>query len=87
LLHHDSVGNLRFAKPVANNPYNGTVTATAYGLACPQQSVTLPLISGLPADAVDFIINSVYGVVFPDSEDCLTINVYAAVHSGCLDRV
>ncbi|KAI0036265.1 carotenoid ester lipase precursor [Vararia minispora EC-137] len=69
------VGNLRFAKPVANNPYNGTRTVTAYGPACPQQAITLPLISGLPADTVNFIVNTIFGAVFPDDEDCLTINV------------
>ncbi|VDC05627.1 unnamed protein product [Peniophora sp. CBMAI 1063] len=71
------VGDLRFNLPEAVDPYTGTYTVTAYGPACPQQSVDLPLISGLAGDAIDFIVNTIYGAVFPDDEDCLTINVVA----------
>ncbi|KZV64181.1 carotenoid ester lipase precursor [Peniophora sp. CONT] len=71
------VGNLRFNLPEPVDPYTGTQSVTAYGPACPQQSVDLPLINGLAGDAIDFIVNTIYGVIFPDDEDCLTINVVA----------
>lgn len=48
---------------------------TSFGDACPQQSIKLPVLTGLAADAVDFITDSIYDAVFPSSEDCLTINV------------
>ncbi|KAF8318769.1 alpha/beta-hydrolase [Clavulina sp. PMI_390] len=64
------VGNLRFALPVANSPYNGTYTVTSMGKACIQQALTLPLLSGLAADVIDDIVNSIFGAVYPDDEDC-----------------
>ncbi|KAF8305166.1 carotenoid ester lipase precursor [Clavulina sp. PMI_390] len=76
LFHLRSVGDLRFQLPVANDPYNGTYTATSMGNACIQQAITLPLLTGLPADTINAIVNSIFGVVYPDSEDCLTINVW-----------
>ncbi|KAF4617351.1 hypothetical protein D9613_005823 [Agrocybe pediades] len=69
------VGDLRFRLPQPNAPYNGTFDATSFGPSCAQQSVDLPIVSGLTGDAVDYIVNSIYGQVFPDSEDCLSINV------------
>ncbi|KIK69867.1 hypothetical protein GYMLUDRAFT_151725 [Collybiopsis luxurians FD-317 M1] len=69
------VGPLRFNLPQPVAAYNTSFSATAFGPSCPQQSIDLPLISGLPAEAVDFIVNSVYGFIFPDDEDCLSINV------------
>ena len=70
-----SVGNLRFNLPQPIEPYNGTLSVTAFGLACPQQVVDLPILTGLAQEVVDYIANSIYGTIFPDSEDCLTINV------------
>ncbi|THH17257.1 hypothetical protein EW146_g3519 [Bondarzewia mesenterica] len=69
------IGDLRFRLPQPNGPYTGTQTASTYGPACPQQAITLPIPAGLVQDAVDFIVNSIYGVILPASEDCLTINV------------
>ncbi|KAJ7119782.1 carotenoid ester lipase precursor [Mycena epipterygia] len=69
------VGDLRFRLPVANPAYTGAHDATAFGLACPQQAVDLPDLTGLPAEVVDDVVNSIFGLVFPSSEDCLTINV------------
>ncbi|KAJ7776822.1 alpha beta-hydrolase [Mycena maculata] len=69
------VGDLRFNLPATIPPYSGSISATAFGLACPQQAVDLPILTGLPAEVVDDVVNSIYGIVFPDSEDCLTINV------------
>ncbi|KAJ8496267.1 hypothetical protein ONZ51_g1208 [Trametes cubensis] len=69
------VGDLRFSLPVAVDPYTGTHTVTAFGPSCPQQAIDLDFLSQLASEAVDFITNSIYGAVFPSSEDCLTINV------------
>ncbi|KAF8194385.1 alpha beta-hydrolase [Mycena galopus ATCC 62051] len=69
------VGDLRFRLPVANAPYNGTHTATALGPGCPQQAIKLPILTGLPQEVVDDVTGSIYGTLFPSSEDCLTLNV------------
>ncbi|RPD56081.1 carotenoid ester lipase precursor [Lentinus tigrinus ALCF2SS1-7] len=69
------VGDLRFNLPVAVDPYNGTHTATSFGPACPQQAFDFPELSGLAEDAVDFIVNSIYQVITPSAEDCLSVNV------------
>ncbi|THV04430.1 alpha/beta-hydrolase [Dendrothele bispora CBS 962.96] len=68
-------GNNRFRPPVPIPAYNTSFNATAMGSACPQQVIDLPLPPGIPADTVDFIVNTAFGLVFPDDEDCLTINV------------
>ncbi|KAF8127254.1 Alpha/Beta hydrolase protein [Boletus edulis] len=68
-------GNLRFRLPKMLPPYNTSFPATAYGPACPQQATTLPLPSGLPAEAIDYLTNSVYNLVISSAEDCLTLNV------------
>ncbi|KAJ7366220.1 carotenoid ester lipase precursor [Mycena albidolilacea] len=69
------VGDLRFRLPVANSPYTGTHSATTMGPGCPQQAVKLPILTGLPQEVIDSVINSIFGIVFASSEDCLTINV------------
>ncbi|KAF9535927.1 alpha/beta-hydrolase, partial [Agrocybe pediades] len=61
--------------PQPNLPYNGTHLATAFGLACPQQNTGLPLPPRLAAETIDMITNLGINAIFPDSEDCLTINV------------
>ncbi|THU87322.1 carotenoid ester lipase precursor [Dendrothele bispora CBS 962.96] len=68
-------GNNRFRLPVPIPAYTTSFSATAMGPACPQQAIDLPLLSGIPADVTDFIVNTAFGVIFPDDEDCLTINV------------
>nr|CAH17527.1 carotenoid ester lipase precursor [Pleurotus sapidus] len=68
-------GDRRFRLPEPIPPYTGTVRATAFGPACPQQSARLPLPDGLASDVVDLIVNTAYKAVFPDNEDCLSINV------------
>ncbi|KAJ3759224.1 Alpha/Beta hydrolase protein [Lentinula raphanica] len=69
------LGPLRFNLPQPIPPYNTSFSATSMGPACPQQAVDLPILTGLAAETVDFIVNSIYGFIFPDDEDCLTINV------------
>ncbi|KAG7088897.1 hypothetical protein E1B28_012842 [Marasmius oreades] len=68
-------GDGRFRLPESIDPYSTSFSATSMGPACPQQSVKLPDLTGLPADAADFVTNSIYGATFPDDEDCLTINI------------
>nr|GAT47596.1 predicted protein [Mycena chlorophos] len=68
-------GSLRYQLPVANSPYNSTYTVTTMPPGCPQQAVKLPVLTGLPEEAVDYVVNSIYGTIFPGQEDCLTLNV------------
>ncbi|PPQ98066.1 hypothetical protein CVT26_003292 [Gymnopilus dilepis] len=69
------VGDLRLRLPQPNLPYNGTHLATTFGPACPQQQTGLPLPPGLASETIDLITNLGIDAIFPDSEDCLTINV------------
>ncbi|PPQ85181.1 hypothetical protein CVT25_004188 [Psilocybe cyanescens] len=69
------VGDLRYRLPQSIPPYNGSHDATNFGPSCGQQAVDLPIVQGLVADATDFLVNSIFGQIFPDSEDCLTLNV------------
>ncbi|SJL07135.1 related to Lipase 4 [Armillaria ostoyae] len=68
-------GDRRFRLPETHPAYNGSYDASAFGPSCPQQAVKLPILTGLPAEAVDYLVNSIYNAVLPDDEDCLTINV------------
>ncbi|KAI0265664.1 carotenoid ester lipase precursor [Gloeopeniophorella convolvens] len=78
------VGDLRFRLPQPNSAYTGTHDATTFGPACPQQALQLPIPGELAQEAIDFITNSIYNLVTPSSEDCLTLNVVtpAGVKSG-----
>uniref|UniRef100_A0A0W0FRH5 Carboxylesterase type B domain-containing protein n=1 Tax=Moniliophthora roreri TaxID=221103 RepID=A0A0W0FRH5_MONRR len=69
-------GNRRFRLPEPIPAYETSFSALSMGPACPQQAVKPPILQGLPADAVNFIVNSIDAAVFPDDEDCLTINVF-----------
>ncbi|KAF8877142.1 carotenoid ester lipase precursor [Gymnopilus junonius] len=69
------VNDLRYRLPQPILAYSGTHDATSFGPACPQQEVQLPIVQGLAANVADFLVNSIYGQIFPDSEDCLTLNV------------
>ncbi|KAG2008420.1 carotenoid ester lipase [Coprinopsis cinerea AmutBmut pab1-1] len=69
------VGNLRFRLPQPITSYNGTYDARKYGPSCPQQSISLPLVNGLVGEVTDWMIGTIFGQVFPDAEDCLTVNV------------
>ncbi|KAF9265193.1 alpha/beta-hydrolase [Marasmius fiardii PR-910] len=68
-------GDRRFRLPEPIAPYGTSFNAVSMGPACPQQAIKLPVLTGLPAEAANFVVNSIYGAVFPDDEDCLTINV------------
>ncbi|TFK33460.1 carotenoid ester lipase precursor [Crucibulum laeve] len=69
------IGDLRLRLPQTIPPYTGSHSALTFGPACPQQNTGLPLPPGLPAETINFIVNSGINAIFPDSEDCLTINV------------
>ncbi|KZS97394.1 carotenoid ester lipase precursor, partial [Sistotremastrum niveocremeum HHB9708] len=72
-------GSLRFNLPVPNDPYTGTIQATAFGPSCPQQALQIPLPSILPSavtQLVDSITDFTFEVVEPASEDCLSLNVF-----------
>ncbi|KAK0185686.1 carotenoid ester lipase precursor [Armillaria mellea] len=68
-------GDRRFRLPETHPAYNGSYDASAYGPSCPQQAVKLPILTGIPAEAVDYLVNSIFNAILPDDEDCLTINV------------
>ncbi|KIM43069.1 hypothetical protein M413DRAFT_26269 [Hebeloma cylindrosporum] len=69
------VGNLRYRLPQSITYSGGTYDATNFGLSCGQQSISLPILTGLVAEVADYVVNSIFGKIFPDSEDCLTVNV------------
>ncbi|KAH7903320.1 Alpha/Beta hydrolase protein [Hygrophoropsis aurantiaca] len=69
-------GQFRFRLPQPIPAYNESFLATAYGPSCPQQSLTLPVpASGLVAETLDYLTDTIYNVVTPSAEDCLTVNV------------
>ncbi|KAK0460004.1 carotenoid ester lipase precursor [Desarmillaria tabescens] len=68
-------GDRRFQLPETIPAYNGSYDASAFGPSCPQQAVKLPIPTGVPAEAVDYIVNSIFTAILPDDEDCLTINI------------
>ncbi|KIJ08820.1 hypothetical protein PAXINDRAFT_102436 [Paxillus involutus ATCC 200175] len=70
-------GNLRFQLPQALLPYNASFSAITYGPACPQQAIRFLIMSGLPAETLDYLTKTIYSVVTPSAEDCLTLNVVA----------
>ncbi|PPQ78726.1 hypothetical protein CVT25_010729 [Psilocybe cyanescens] len=73
------VGNLRYRLPQSISYTNGSYDATKYGPSCGQQSVALPILSGLTAEAAGYVVNSIFGQIFPDDEDCLTVNIVKPV--------
>ncbi|KAI0804500.1 carotenoid ester lipase precursor [Irpex lacteus] len=68
------VGDLRFRLPVPNDPYTGAYNATNFGQVCPQQTLSPSLPDNLAPEAKAILI--AFSATFPDSEDCLTINVW-----------
>ncbi|KAG5638889.1 hypothetical protein H0H81_008948 [Sphagnurus paluster] len=64
------VGDLRFRLPQPIPAYTTNFAASSFGLSCPQQAISLPIVSGLAAEAANLIVNSIFGTILPDSEDC-----------------
>ncbi|KAJ8521688.1 hypothetical protein ONZ45_g1643 [Pleurotus djamor] len=69
------VGTRRFRLPEPIPAYTGNIKATHFGPSCPQQAFKLPLPDGLTSETTDLLINTIFKVAFPDSEDCLSLNV------------
>ncbi|KAK0460006.1 carotenoid ester lipase precursor [Desarmillaria tabescens] len=63
-------GDRRFRLPETLPAYNGSYDASAFGPSCPQQAVKLPILTGVPAEVVDYIVNSIFTAILPDDEDC-----------------
>ncbi|KIY52398.1 alpha/beta-hydrolase [Fistulina hepatica ATCC 64428] len=68
-------GDLRFRLPESIDGYSEDFDATSYSPACPQQSFSVSLPSYLVSEFADYIVDTLYADVFPDSEDCLYLNV------------
>ncbi|KAJ7464059.1 carotenoid ester lipase precursor [Mycena latifolia] len=68
-------GDRRFRLPAPIPAYSGTFTATSSGPACPQQAIALPILTGLPAQVIQYIMNTIFGILYPSNEDCLTVDV------------
>ncbi|KAK0460038.1 carotenoid ester lipase precursor [Desarmillaria tabescens] len=68
-------GDRRFRLPETLPAYNGSYDASDFGPSCPQQAIRLPILTGILAEAVDYLTDSIYNTVLPDDEDCLTVNV------------
>lgn len=70
-------GDRRFRLPVAKNYSSGTFPAVFFGPSCPQQAVRLPNPSGVPADTLNAITDSIFRILLPDSEDCLYVLTFS----------
>ena len=64
-------GDLRFNLPQAVDAYNGTYTVQDFGPACPQQAFDFPEFSGLTEEVIDLLVNTLYDIITPSSEDCV----------------
>ncbi|TCD60885.1 hypothetical protein EIP91_009376 [Steccherinum ochraceum] len=70
------IGDLRFRFPLANPPYIGSHNATQFGPACSQQRPNVTFPPELAPEAAGFLNSSLAILDFPQSEDCLTLNVW-----------
>lgn len=61
------IGDLRFRPPVAKEPWDGVLDATKYGPCAPQGYI---------------IFEEMFGKLEPESEDCLTLNIWTPVADG-----
>lgn len=80
-------GDRRFRLPQPIPAYNASFGATAMGPACPQQAVSLPILTGLPQEAADYVVNTIFTAIFPDNEDCLTINVFKPANAATSSKL
>ncbi|KAF7289146.1 Carboxylic ester hydrolase [Mycena indigotica] len=69
------VGDLRFRKPAPIAPYTGSFNASLMGPSCPQQFTRVPVVSGSLQALISKLWGDYYSGKYPDSEDCLTINI------------
>ncbi|KAI0790998.1 carotenoid ester lipase precursor [Abortiporus biennis] len=82
-----STGGLRFRLPVPNDAYTGSHLANVFGPSCPQQGSTLKLPGEVVTESISFVVNQVLNVVVPESEDCLTLNVWAPASATSTDKL
>ncbi|CAA7261545.1 unnamed protein product [Cyclocybe aegerita] len=68
------VGNLRYRLPQPITYTAGSFDATEYGPSCGQQVIRLP-VDGIVGDIANAVVETVFGKIFPDDEDCLTVNI------------
>ncbi|CAL1698298.1 unnamed protein product [Somion occarium] len=73
------MGDLRFRLPVSNDPYTGVHSAITFGASCPQQALNLPIPGDITSSAINSVINTALTIATPESEDCLTLNVWTPV--------
>jgi len=73
LTNASSTGTNRFRLPVPVPEYTTSFSALTMGPACPQQAVKLPLPDSIPTDIANFVVDTAFGVIFPDDEDCACI--------------
>ncbi|TCD68537.1 hypothetical protein EIP91_010462 [Steccherinum ochraceum] len=70
------IGDRRFRVPVPDSPYTGTHVVTNFGPTCPQQRQKLQIPPELSLEGIDYLEHQFMGVAGPESEDCLTLNVW-----------
>ncbi|KIY52465.1 alpha/beta-hydrolase [Fistulina hepatica ATCC 64428] len=75
-------GDLRFRLPESIDGYSEDFDATSYSPACAQQSVSVPLPSGIISEVTDYIVDTLYADVFPDSEDCKSLSQRGRARDG-----
>ncbi|EGN97860.1 hypothetical protein SERLA73DRAFT_109097 [Serpula lacrymans var. lacrymans S7.3] len=81
------VGNLRFQLPQPHPSYVGDHAASEYSIACPQQAIRIPAMKGVPAYAVDSVVQSFGDLASPAGEDCLYINVIAPANVTSMSKL
>ncbi|THH21400.1 hypothetical protein EW146_g169 [Bondarzewia mesenterica] len=74
-------GDRRFRLPQANHPYTGTHNATIFGESCPQQSSEVIIPNQAVAQAVESFLSNRSSVSNPQSEDCLSVNIWAPANA------
>ncbi|KAH8099439.1 Alpha/Beta hydrolase protein [Cristinia sonorae] len=72
------VGELRLNRPVPIEPYTGTYDASEFGPSCPQQHIPIPpeFPSGIDLARMVKLLALIYNATTPQSEDCLSLNVW-----------
>jgi len=68
------IANLRWERPVAKIPVEGSIDATSFSPSCPQYETSSPSVYTI--DAREFLISG------PTSEDCLTLSIWAPYGSS-----
>ncbi|ODQ82104.1 hypothetical protein BABINDRAFT_33070 [Babjeviella inositovora NRRL Y-12698] len=71
------IGDLRFKPP---QPYTGSLNgfnALTYGPSCPRMNPVAEFVHTIPSEIASLVMQSpLFNEVYPQSEDCLTLDVY-----------